>query len=359
MVDADSFYGALAGIRGLRLAGYRPWVVTSAGGTYAALSRAAEGRVRIPSAQADPAAFAAAALATTERLGAESLLPGTEGGLLALAGLGPGAPAPEIVTQALDKDALTRLAARAGLGTPPTVLLVAGEQQSLSFPAVVKPARTQTPGSDDRLAHGKAIVVHDADSLADAVRGLPGDRMLVQPLLTGELGAVSGVAWNGELIAAVHQRSIRIAPPLVGVSALARTVAPDPELGRAVAELVRGFGWSGIFQLQVIWHDGVPYAIDFNPRMYGSLALAIAAGANLPAIWADLVAGRTPRVNAYRAGITYRSEEKEVQALLIAFRTRDWQTVRDVLRPRRGVVHAAFARNDPLPLLGPARRLFL
>jgi carbamoylphosphate synthase large subunit len=134
-------------------------------------------------------------------------------------------------------------------------------------------------------------------------------------------------------------------------------VPPDAELERAVAEVVRGFEWSGIFQLQFIWHNGVPHAIDFNPRMYGSLALAISAGANLPAVWADLLAGRTPRVAAYRPGTTYRSEEKEAQALVIALRMRDWRTALDVLRPRRGATHAAFALSDPLPLLGPVRRL--
>jgi predicted ATP-grasp superfamily ATP-dependent carboligase len=201
------------------------------------------------------------------------------------------------------------------------------------------------------------MVVRDQRELDDAVRSLPGDRFLVQPLLAGDLGAVSGVAWEGELITAVHQRSVRISPPLVGVSALARTVPPDVELERAVGEVVRGFEWSGVFQLQVIWHDGVPHAIDFNPRMYGSLALAIATGANLPAVWADLVAGRVPQLGAYRVGATYRSEEKEVQALVIALRTRDWRTALDILRPQRGATHAAFARNDPLPLLGPVRRL--
>src|SRR5579884_1961411 len=86
LVDADAFYGVLAGVRGLARGGYRPWVLTPAGRTYATLTRAAEGRVRVPSPQAQPGAFAAAVLAAAERLGAESVLPGTEGGLLALAG---------------------------------------------------------------------------------------------------------------------------------------------------------------------------------------------------------------------------------------------------------------------------------
>ncbi len=357
LVDADGFYGALAGLRGLRRAGFRPWLLTSARGTYADLSRAPEGRVVVPSAQSRPEAFAAAALAEAERLGAESVLPGTEGGLLALAGLVPAAPAREIVERALDKDALTALAERSGLATPPTALVEPGDDAGFAYPLIVKPVRTKTPGASGELHHGRASIVDDRDALAVAARALPGERVLVQPLLGGELGAVSGVAWNGELVTAVHQRSLRISPPRVGVSALAQTVAPDAELESAVGRLVRAFEWSGLFQLQVVWRDGVPYAIDFNPRMYGSLALAISAGANLPAIWADLVAGREPQLGPYRVGAYYRSEEKEAQALVLALRRRDWPEALDVLRPRRGATHAGFATDDPAPVLGALRRL--
>jgi predicted ATP-grasp superfamily ATP-dependent carboligase len=355
-MDADGFYGALAGLRGLRRGGYRPWLLTPARGTYAALSRAAEGRIFVVSPQQDPAGFAEAALAAAERLGAESVLPGTESGLVALAGRVPAAPAPQIVARALDKDALTELAPAAGLATPPTLLLAAGDATGVTFPAIVKPVRTKTPDASGELQHGRASVVRDADALARAAAALPGERVLVQPLLDGELGAVSGVAWRGELVCAVHQRSLRIAPPLVGVSALAETVAPDYDLEAAVARLVRAFEWSGIFQLQFVWHDGVPYAIDFNPRMYGSLALAISAGANLPAVWADLVGGREPQVTPYRVGAMYRSEEKEAQALVLALRRGDLRTAIDCVRPRAGTTHSAFARNDPRPLLAVVRR---
>jgi predicted ATP-grasp superfamily ATP-dependent carboligase len=310
----------------------------------------------VPSAQEDAEAFVGAALEAAERLGVESVLPGTESGLVALAGRVPAAPSPEIVARALDKDALTAAADAAGLATPPTLLVAAGERADVSFPAIVKPVRTKTPGASGAMEHGRAAVVQSADELRRVAAGLPGERVLVQPLLGGELGAVSGVAWHGELRCAVHQRSLRIAPPLVGVSAFAETVAPDRELEAAVARLVSEFEWSGIFQLQFVWHDGVPHAIDFNPRMYGSLALAISAGANLPAVWADLLGGREPQIAPYRVGARYRSEEKDAQALVLALRRGDLRTALDCVRPRPGTAHSAFARDDPRPLLAVVRR---
>jgi predicted ATP-grasp superfamily ATP-dependent carboligase len=357
LVDADDFYGVLAGVRGLRRAGYRPWVLTPVRTSYAALSSATEGRVSVPSPASDAGGFVTAALNALDRLGGESILPGTESGLVALAGRAPAVPSEEIVARALDKDALAQVARDVGLATPPTFLVAPGDAVDVAFPAIVKPVRTKTPDDAGKLLHGRAEVVHDAAELERAATSLPGDRVLVQPLLRGALGAVSGVAWRGEFVCAVHQRSLRISPPLTGVSAMARTVPADTDLERAVARLLAAFEWSGIFQLQVVWDGGVPHAIDFNPRIYGSLALAVAAGANLPAIWADLVAGREPHVVPYRVGVTYRSEEKEAQSLVLAVRRGDWRTALDVIRPRPGSAHAAFAWDDPLPLLGVARRL--
>jgi predicted ATP-grasp superfamily ATP-dependent carboligase len=199
-------------------------------------------------------------------------------------------------------------------------------------------------------------VAHDADGLAAAVAAIVGDRLIVQERVGGELGAIAGVAWCGELVCAVHQRAARISPPEAGISALARTVPRDAALEAGVARFVALLGWSGVFQLQFVHAGDRAYAIDFNPRLYGSLALAIAAGANLPAVWVDLLLGRAPRPAAYRAGVIYRSEEKELQAFLLALGRRDFRTVLDVARPRRGATHAAFARDDPAPLLGSLRK---
>jgi hypothetical protein len=90
--------------------------------------------------------------------------------------------------------------------------------------------------------------------------------------------------------------------------------------------------------------------IDLNPRIYGSTALAIKAGHNLPAIWTDLLLGRDPRPGPYRAGVRYRVEEDDIRAILV---TRDWRG----LIPRRDTVHGVFDRADPLPSLESLRKL--
>jgi predicted ATP-grasp superfamily ATP-dependent carboligase len=180
------------------------------------------------------------------------------------------------------------------------------------------------------------------------VESLPGSSWLVQPYLPGKLRAVSGVAWEGRLVCAVHQCADRTYP-ILGPSAYAATIPPDEELEQAVARLLELVGFSGIFQVQFIASDA-NYFIDFNPRMYGSLALAVGAGLNLPAIWADLLVGRAPQLRPYRWHVRYRSEERDARAIVAAFLRGEPRVAFGAIVPRRRTVHAVFSFRDPLPL---------
>jgi predicted ATP-grasp superfamily ATP-dependent carboligase len=139
----------------------------------------------------------------------------------------------------------------------------------------------------------------------------------------------------------------------VGVSSYAETVPPNMELEQGVSCLLQSIGWSGIFQAQFIRSpNGEHYLIDLNPRIYGSLMLAIAAGLNLPGIWVDLLLGRRPDVGGYRVGVRFRQEEKDVRALARLLVKGRWSR-RELqgLVPRRNTTHAVFSLRDPLPLL--------
>ncbi len=83
------------------------------------------------------------------------------------------------------------------------------------------------------------------------------------------------------------------------------TVAADAELAEGVQLLVRELGWFGLAQLQFLRVPGRrPALIDWNARPYASMPLAIAAGINLPGIWARVATGRAlapvppPRIGA-------------------------------------------------------------
>jgi predicted ATP-grasp superfamily ATP-dependent carboligase len=132
----------------------------------------------------------------------------------------------------------------------------------------------------------------------------------------------------------------------------ARTIPPDDGLERGLGRLLQMIGWSGLFQAQFVRDaHGEHYLIDLNPRVYGSLNLAVAAGLNLPGIWVDLLLGRRRHVGAYRVGTRFRHEERDVRALAKMLVDGELLGALQGCMPRRGTTHAIFSFRDPTPLL--------
>ena len=357
LVAGDDYYASLAAVRGLRKGGYEPWFATYSSNTFAARSRATAGTFQLPRpSDAGDHAYVEALAEAARRCSADVVLPGNELAIKAVAGREHLFPAGtvvatnprETVDRATDKTLLAELAAEAGIAVPTL------DPDNASFPAVVKPAMTATTESTGTEVSKEAEIVHTHEQLRAALGD--GRNRLVQPYIEGQLVAVAGVAWHGELVCTAHQAARRIYPRPLGVSAYAETLARDPELDAKLASILRRLGWSGIFEFQLIRSAGAAYVIDLNPRPYGSLALAIGAGLNLPSIWVDLLLGREPRLGRYRAGVRYRAEVREGRALVAALTRGRLRETLAIIRPRPRTVHSIFSVRDPAPMLAVLER---
>jgi carbamoylphosphate synthase large subunit len=359
----DPFYSVLAAVRALRAAGYAPWLAVSEPGTFAARSWAKAGTVPVPDPELDSEGFVRELAAAAARLRVAAVLPTAEHHLPVLAGreadfagIPLGVPSRETVARATDKALLSELAQMAGLNTPPTKKIVHGDRNtavSIGFPAIIKPLRSWIHDPDGTVSRYYARYVTEGE-VEEALDDLPDGEGLVQPYIDGTLYSVSGVGWKGELICALHMVSIRRWPVLVGGSSYAKTTPRNTELEQGVGSLLRALGWSGLFQAQFMHGpDGEYYLLDLNPRIYGSLALAPAAGLNLPAIWVDLLLGKRPKVGDYRIDARFRHEERDLRALVWALLGNEEHPRRipQGLLPHRGTAHAAMSIRDPAPLL--------
>jgi predicted ATP-grasp superfamily ATP-dependent carboligase len=264
-----------------------------------------------------------------------TVLPTSDAALLAL-----GTPFAHLV----DKGSLSACAQAAGLPFPPTRLFPSHRElleaaHELEYPVVVKP-------SISRWAPFRA----DVPGELDGARGRHG-MIVVQPFLREGLRAMGGVLWQGRLLAAVHQRYLRTWPADCGTSCAAETVPPDVELEERLLKLLHGY--QGIFQAQLAG----PYLLDVNLRPYGSLPLAVAAGANLPAIYCDLLRGHEIRQVRGAAGVFYRWVEADLRRLWKAVRRGEMSLASAVreLRPRPGAAHSTESLLDPGPLLARLR----
>jgi predicted ATP-grasp superfamily ATP-dependent carboligase len=354
-------YGVLAVVRALRAAGYEPWLAINDANSYAARSRTTAGTVPVPDPRFDGEGFVHELAAAAVRISAAVVLPSDDAHLIALAGRDDdfsgvvlGAPSRQSVEWATDKELLTELSTTAKLQTPPTIRITRGDTElvgKFGFPAVLKPLRSQTRNLDGTVSARSARCVL-AEQAEAAANNLPDEGALVQPYIPGRLISISGVAWTGELVCALHQISTRVWPMPCGGSAYAETIPPDDELERGVGRLLRSIGWSGLFQAQFIRDKrGEHYLIDLNARVYGSLTVAVAAGLNLPAIWVDLLLGRQCQLGGYRIGTRFRHEEKDVRALAHMMLDGERLGALQGCMPRRGTTHAIFSIRDPMPLL--------
>jgi hypothetical protein len=324
---------AVATVRALGRAGFRVAATTGRRRSLAGASRYCRSPVQVPTVT-EPGftdqAFANAVRAELARNDYLAVMPTSDAALLAL-----GRPIGHLV----DKACLAEGARNAGLALPPTRvfarwqdLLIAAD--GLDYPLVVKPT----------VSRWRPIRIETRERLrsADPRRGA----LLVQPFIDAQMSSIAGVTWRGELIAAVHQRYLRTWPRECGTSSAAVTVEPDLHLEGALLRLLEGY--EGVFQAQFAG----PYLLDLNPRPYGSLPLAVAAGANLPAIHCDLLRGYPVLPVRARPGIFYRWVEADIRHV--------WQSLRAgtmtlpeaamALRPQMGTAHSTESLND----LGPA-----
>lgn len=358
----------LAAARGLWKAGFQVTVAASitdrpAPGHW---SRAASERIFLPDSLGDSEAFIAALLYHIRREQYSVVLAGADASLLAIsqgrALLEPhtvlGLPPHSIVERSLEKAELVSIASGHGLGPPRTIRCsgresVAAASGELGFPVIVKPARTIVEREGVRQYLGSRVA-GDETTLDQAVDDFGGE-CLVQALEQGAIVSFGGVAANGRLAAEAVSRYIHTWPVNAGNASFSRTIDCHPELRWRIADLLGELGWEGLFELELIERGDRDWAaIDFNPRPYGSLALAVAAGANLPAVWCRHLLGQRPATVCARADHFYRWEDADLRHALWQLRHGRWGNVTAKPRVCGGVAHAYFELRDPAPFAARA-----
>jgi len=362
VTDADA-RAVVAVCRGLGAAGFRVATASSSRTAPAHWSRFSSQRVTLPPLLDSEDAYVEALAAIVRSGPYDVLIPGSDQALRAIsahraqleAHVVLALPPHEVVVRCLDKLALARSALAAGLPSPETAVCSGVDQaraaaEALSYPVLIKPQHviTEVGNSVERRS---SVRVDGPEELAWAVP-VCGDACLVQSAVSGEVVSYSGVRAGGSMLAVAMSRYSRTWPPGAGPNSFSVSAEPPASLTERVGRLLDEIGWEGMFQVQLIRNSDDSFsAIDFNPRPYGSLSLAIAAGANIPAVWTEWALGGSPRPVTAAPGFRYRWEDGDFRNMIWNLRRRRLRAAAGVLRPRRRVVHAYFAYDDPLPLV--------
>jgi predicted ATP-grasp superfamily ATP-dependent carboligase len=301
---ADGSFGqnrsALAAVRALGMAGYRVTVTRSGPLSLAAASRFCSGV--LPTAPAGMPAFASEIRKELSSRDYLTVIPASDAAIMALSLSG---------IDYIDKTALFDLARAAGLVVPPGTRYRSIQElsgASLDYPCVVKTSvKTAFGAMPARLLRGS----EDLDALRDAA-----GPFIVQPFVPDAMHSICGVMWRRELLVRVHQRHLRLWPPVCGDTCAAVTIEPDRALCARLAQLMGDY--EGVIQAEFAGD----HLLDVNPRVYASLPLATFAGVNLVAFYCDLLQGKAPAPAQVSTGVRYRWWEGELRNLALHVRTR-------------------------------------
>lgn len=259
----------------------------------------------------------------------------------------------ETVVRAFDKISVTDLARSCGMTVPVTVV-DEDDLPDLTPPVIVKQRLHGATGDNPAAARVEAAVatsLDEAKNLFDLVRsrgGVP----FAQEIISGDLMAYIALTDSGRVIHSLQQRAIRTWPLGAGITARAITVPLDDGLARSCESLLSSLGWLGAAELQFITPPtGPPRFIDFNGRFYGSMALAVAAGCDLPMDWARLslgqvVAGASPTVTT-----RYQWLEGDLRRALVEKRGGIIHDLSETLRFAPSAAHSIMNLHDPKPTL--------
>ena len=226
------------------------------------------------------------ALALLDRHGAEF---GT--GQLAL----PGAEALDLFSdKAICRDVATKL----GIAVAKGILLDRGSSPEaiiaqLGLPMICKPRRSFYLG--DREDKQWARIITEPEQLAEIIGNSPPNIMIAESFFHGDGIGVSVLANKGKIELAWQHRRLQ-AVSATGKSSIRKGEPVDRLLYQDVARLADAVSLDGVamFEFRHNSAAGSHILIEVNPRFWGSLPLAVAAGADFPAALWRQSCGRQP-----------------------------------------------------------------
>jgi len=206
-----------------------------------------------------------------------------------------------------DKANTRALAERHGVEVATGRLLGSGEEAgilagALGLPLVLKPRASYALG--DIATKRSALVVRDEAELDRQLRSGAWDGCVAESFFPGIGVGLSVLASEGRILFAYQHRRLHESSE-TGASTRRVSEPVEPGLLAAAKPLAAAARLDGVamFEFRVDRRSGRHILLEVNPRFWGSLPLAVAAGADFPALWWDAAVHGRAGEGAYRSGI--------------------------------------------------------
>jgi len=344
---------SLAATRSLGASGYEVHVLSTGVRSLAGVSRYAAHSHQVPPAASAPDAWCEAVEALLARLQTPLFLPTTE--IAAALSIDHGLcdrwrvalPDSEAFHAAVDKHSLLLRARELEIDVPQSTLVedvqklveLPSEHQ---FPVILKARRSRWFENGSWKEGGVRLVRDDAE-LQSAARdpGFAGG-CLIQEFIPGHGEGLFFLADRGRIVARFAHQRLREKPPSGGISVLCKSVTPDPALLAASERLLAELHWHGVAMVEYRRSPtGRAVLMEINPRLWGSLQLAIDSGVDFPRLMVELHSGERVDAAPGRSGGKLRWLFGDFDHLFIALRRQAMRAA--VGRTRLGVIRVFIA----------------
>ena len=225
------------------------------------------------------------------------------------------------------------------LGMPIPRTVPAARWHEIEAPIVFKHPRTGVTIANDAA---------EAERCASAL-GAEIDDYVAQEYVPGENGfGYFGFFRDGDEVAHfMHERLMQY-PKEGGPSVVARAIR-NTRLHKLGRTLLESLNWNGaaMVEFKQSSRNGEFYLMEINPKLWGSLDLAIASGANFPSwIARSLLDGSVPPAAPYREGTVYQWVVPTGIKSFVRYPEFRAPFVRNLLSPH---VRTDVQLSDPLP----------
>ena len=272
---------------------------------------------------------------------------------------------PDALRVALDKARTLDRAEKLGISAPRSSLVTSlADIAHGRLPRVLKPTHSLVERDGD-LAEVFPVLVHDAQQRKEALgRLLPQGPVLEQELVPGIGIGIECLYANGILVwHFAHERLHEGTGGGLGSGSFYRkSIGPPPALLDAAKALLDDLRWHGVAMVEFKYEPATDrfWLMEINPRLWGSVALAIDAGVDFPyglyCLATDADPGPQP---AYRRPYYTRLVPTDVDWIVRQIRRRGVSRSTEFLAFLRLLTGREswdnFAWTDPWPLIRSCR----
>ncbi len=226
----------------------------------------------------------------------------------------------EALAIVLDKSRTVALANSLGIPAPigHTISDLADLEQiksGLSYPVVVKPVSSVGTNKARNVQLTVDYAKNHNELTALCTHALRHGSVLLQEHFCGEGVGIELIADRGQIVYAFQHLRLHEVPLTGGGSSLRMSVAVNPALLEASRALIAALDWHGVAMVEFKHRPatGEFRLMEINGRFWGSLPLAVEAGADFPAMLYELlVEGRIGEWPPYRHPIYCRNLARDV-----------------------------------------------